>query len=768
MKSSSGSERQSVRAPAARSLLIGLTALGGAAAWALPPDARPAASRPAKPSASRPADSASTTSSTTRAPEKPAPAENATRSAGAPASATASAATRPRAKSPAPQVQIYVASVVELSDAIRNSAMGTVGRALAGLLTPPANESDEEFDFASLQELLKQTTQWNDTSLVLSVYRQDSEGRPCWTVRVDWPLAELRRRVEQLLAIEGAKKVLGDVTVRSIESNGECEITLPEVVLCRLVRFGGGAMVVSASDLRPAATAFEKQARAATKATRVAAAVAATASSTNESAASKPASSAAAAPPLVQCLLDLTAGSEEQTFGGFMNALTRVEYSGSLDAERHWVEQWNVRWNLLVGAGVKMALSKVHKPFELSDDAYLASAFAIEVEGFADSLADLPPGTLGSRAGSEVGLEFVPGSGFLPVPDAFYQLRISNVAKATESVRNFILKDASTRAEDDEKPAWFEEPINGRTVFWHDPSADGNSGFSLFNYRTALWFEGASSDSGSSGRLIIAQTSTTVSSAVKRWIELNQRRGGAHAVPTSRRAHWQTEVRWAQIYRLAQPWLAVWASATAGAESPPSPEELGDALRDSVIDLRMEYAGLKIEHRGPLMLAAFYLPAITATALGAGIDEESEAARERMACRHLRVLHHHARLFHKDYGRWPATVDELEGYVDFDSHPYLLRLRPQNEGVISSLAGMITLGAPKRRPGGSAAKQDESSDGPDVSLFEIDWSGDDEGWRLRIRDGEFKEWKTIYIDAAGELHRVPRPEGAAAASRPAS
>src|SRR5205823_3332028 len=107
----------------------------------------------------------------------------------------------------------------------------------------------------------------------------------------------------------------------------------------------------------------------------------------------------------------------------------------------------------------------------------------------------------------------------------------------------------------------------------------------------------------------------------------------------------------------------------------------------------------------------------------------------------------HAKLFETDFGRWPANVAELEGYVDFDSHPDLLSLRPKEDSFAAGFVSMFTTHTTKVR-------REEGQDLIDDGLYVIEGDGGD--WCLRFRNDQFKQQKTICIDAKGEIHRVSK------------
>jgi hypothetical protein len=129
-----------------------------------------------------------------------------------------------------------------------------------------------------------------------------------------------------------------------------------------------------------------------------------------------------------------------------------------------------------------------------------------------------------------------------------------------------------------------------------------------------------------------------------------------------------------------------------------------------------------------------------------------------VACRNLRVLYHHSKLFKKDYGRWPSTVAELDGYVDFASHPNLLSLRPKDGGFLGGFVSIFTSDKKKK----AAEDVEADDDAIDDSLYEIDWSPGD--WKLKFRADQFAEYSTIYVDKEGEIHRVPKKEEKKAAA----
>ncbi|MEE8169529.1 MAG: hypothetical protein V3T70_03185 [Phycisphaerae bacterium] len=640
------------------------------------------------------------------------------------ASASAPATAPADDEGPALQFEAYLPSVLRLAEAARRSRTAALYQAVSGMVSFDASDADEGLDVAALLELLEHVRSWPDTAAEILILDLDGDGRPRWAVNLDWPLTELRARVAELSASEGADKVLGEVRLTEREDD-LFEVGLPDTVLAYLAGRDGGSQIRSTIEWTTDCGSFAPK--------------------DADGGGDDPADDEKA--PLLQCRYVLPANG-----GGVFGAMTGIRdvyYNVRLDKVGRWREFWQLRWNVLVGAGVKATLKRVRRPFDCPADAFISASFSLAGgSGMADQIAELPEGTLAGRAGADVNLSVVPGTGFLPAPDLFYQMKVHGIKRAVEAIREAIVEDNRERKEDDRPIAWREESVDGKPLFWLDPGADTGYGIQPITFRTVVFFDTRGSNDSDDGRLIIVKTSTWADGARRRWKALTADADGVRKVPSSRRAHWQMILDWKNIYALAQPWLCLLSSFMQGAELPPTAAELGAALSPSRVDLRIEFAGLKVAHRGPIPLGAAYVPLVAYAALQQGAGHGSEAGREQTACRNLRVLHHHARLFEKDYRRWPANVAELDGYVDFDSHSYLLRLRAKRDGLLSGLSRAI-FGTPR----GATSEDDEAVDD---SLYEIDWSQREADWKLKFRDGEFKHWATIYVDAEGEIHRVAK------------
>ena len=661
------------------------------------------------------------------------------------------AATTQASKTIAPQVEVYIPSIADLVKAAKQSKSADLYRAIAGMFSLPADETGEEFDFAALTKLLEQITTWPDTSFVLATYSEDREGRLRWSGRVDWPLDDLRARVESLLKLDATAKILKDVELRR-RDDGKYQIELPDVVLAVLSESGTGSLIASGEELSAPEAVFGRDYTGEPPTTQAAT----SAESGQEPAAEAKKPKARKKPMLVYCRLNLSGGGEDDgpsPFAAFAG-VKDVRYGGTIGKDGLWNEKLVIAWNPLVGAALKTTFKKLKEPIECPRDALVMAAFnAGFSDGLADGLADLPSGTIGGRAAEGAAVAVVPGNGFLPFPDVYFQFTARSKDKIIDSIRRAIEKDTQEREEEDRPVIWHEETIDDRLVFWCNQSADGGFGLMPATYRTVVFFDAPRTGyKAEPPRLIIARTPMWADDAVRHWGELTKSAKSRIALPDSKDAHWQARISWRRVYDLVQPYLALLAGFVEGATPPPVAQELKGSLADSIISIRIDYGGLQVSGVGPVPIGALYVPVVAATSLGATGDYSSEAERERVACRHLRVLYHHAKLFKEDYGRWPATVAELDGYVDFASHSDLLYLRPKNSGFTTSLVSVIAGRTPR-------VVVEEEERKIDDSLYAIEWSPDD--WKLRFRDGEFVNYQTIYIDTEEKIHRVPKPETAA-------
>ncbi len=630
-----------------------------------------------------------------------------------------------------PQVEIFIPSVARLAEEVERSRTGGLLRELSGLMPLPRDDTGEGFDFDALYGLGERISKWPDTSLAVTVYSQDNQGRPRWTAQLDWSLPDLAGRVAGVLEDERASKILKDFALKK-DAEGRWRIELPDTVIAVLSSHHGRSLISSAADLAPPEKLFGRP--------------------SSKSSSKKSAS-------LIYCRLNLEASDGEGgSFFTMLSGVSDIRYAGNVDNDGRWRERFSVRWNPFVGALLKATFKKTERSYQCPRDSLAAGVCHLGMsEGLADSIAGLPMGTIGGRADGEMAIAVVAGEGFLPIPDMFYQFRARRVDKIVESIREAMEKDAEERRDDDRKPAWHELEIGDDVVFVHDPSVDNHGSFSMATFRTVVFFDRQEHGEKGGDRLILAQTSNWPEEIVPRWRSLLRTSKSRVTLPSSDKAHWQLTVNWSAIYALADPYLTILSGMTEGARPPGSVEKLRGVLCNSVVDVRILYTGLDVRHGGPVPIGAAYVPAVAAMALSKSAEWGSEAYREQVACRNLRALHHHAKLFKRDFGRWPANVAELDGYVDFSSHPYLLTLQPKDEGFLKGFVSVFTTNKK------SLEAEERDEDEIDDSLYEVEWSPD--AWMLRMRAGEFRNYATICIDEVGEIHRVPmanktKPDGA--------
>lgn len=627
-----------------------------------------------------------------------------------------------------PQLELYIPSFADLVSAARASKTVQLYRAVSGLMPSLESETDEGLDATALVDLLARVADWPDTAVTLTTYTLDRDGRPRWALRVSWAADALVARLQELLDQPAAKQLLKNVALNKHDDVWRLE--LPDLVLAVIAPSGDGSIIASDASISIPGKVFgiEEASAARQKDRNV---------------------------PVLYCSLNLDAGDESEKASSVLGSLTglsNIRYWLTPYDDGRWREDFAVSWNPLLGAALKAVFQKAEKQYDCPKACLFAAVVNLGAitEGMPDSMSGLPVGTLGPHVRGDLALSVVPGTGFLPFPDVYFQFRSAAANFIHDDVRDYIEKDNQKRRDEDQRPAWREEKVDDQTVFWRDPTADSRGGMlSPATYRTVLFVDTRGEGDNAVSHVIIAQTSGWAEDAVRHWKKLTASKQTVK-IPSSRKYHWQARLHWKSVYELIQPYLGLAAAFTSGSTMPPEAQELSDSLDDAIIDVNIGLGGVRARHRGPVPLGLVYVPAVTAVSFSSTPDPASEAAREQTAARHLRVLHHHASLFRKDYGRWPANVAELDGYVDFASHPELLRLVEQQKSFGASMAEVL-FGAGAATT--SSTERDE--DAIDDSLYQIQWSAGDD-WHLSIREGEFKNFKSIQIDAMGKIHRSPK------------
>jgi hypothetical protein len=245
--------------------------------------------------------------------------------------------------------------------------------------------------------------------------------------------------------------------------------------------------------------------------------------------------------------------------------------------------------------------------------------------------------------------------------------------------------------------------------------------------------------------LVVGWTSTSPERFVRRWLDLPRTKNKRY-LPQRKKTNGQVWINWRQLYKWLSPYVNVPTGALVGVMPLPDADAVADSMTDALLTAKTGYAGLRISHEGPLPTGLLLVPALVG--MSSATDERggSDLARERLACRRLRVLHHHATLFKKDVGRWPAEVAELDGYVDFAGHPELLKLQLSSRKRWSAL---FTEWSGKEEDTGEEEDEDEST--LDDDLYVIDWGRD--AWRLKLAPETLEHLEELYIDQDGEIHR---------------
>jgi len=658
-----------------------------------------------------------------------------------------------------PHFEIYIPSAKKLGESAQQSRTAKLVDAVASLFPKPDPElattdddEDESIDPATLLKVGEKLLEWPDTSIRFTTYAQDRDGRPQWALATDWPVQDLVERLRSIIEDENTGKLFENLKIVAAEDDDDTyRLELPDLTLAHLAATDVGSVIKATPTLKvdPNVFGVEKSTKGNSKKTLV----------------------------FSRFNLDVDDETQSNSVLTGLAGFDTIDYELRMYKDGRWRETYMVQWNALVGVAVKAVFGETKHEFDCPAEAYANAVVNLGSvsQTAADGLAGLQIGTIGARAGSDMGITVLPGKGFLPFPDTFYQFRLSSKEGTIKAIRKFIEKDTKKRTKQERRRAWYEDEIDGDVVFWRDPTADyQRSGILPVTYRNVIFFEdlpdaaendeAASEDEGSGqgdaetkaekstpALLVVSNSSTWHDMAVANWREQSKK---YVTLPSSKSVDWQGLISWKRLYQLAHPYMVLAVGAAGDQPGPPSPAALDEALADSRVDIKIGVSGFYARHVGPVPVGFAYNPAVAAVTLGTTAAASSELAREQIACERLRTLHYHCKLFAKDYDRWPATVAELDGYVDFASHPQLLRIRPKKKGFFKGFVSVFS----QRTEDESKTEEDdgwEEEQAIDDSLYVIDWSADPDEWRLRFRDGEFKNYQTISVNTAGDIERVP-------------
>ena len=183
-------------------------------------------------------------------------------------------------------------------------------------------------------------------------------------------------------------------------------------------------------------------------------------------------------------------------------------------------------------------------------------------------------------------------------------------------------------------------------------------------------------------------------------------------LPNRKKTNGQLWLNWNAFYG----WLSPYANLAIGIVAKdallPLPDEMAADLTDASVTLKTRYTGLQVKHSGPVPIGALIVPTFFTSSVVPDESGGSDLARERLASQRLKVFHHHAKLFKKDIGRWPAELAELDGYIDFAGNPRLLKLQ------LSSRKGWTDMF--ENLLGGGDEEDDDDEDDEESDILEDD------------------------------------------------
>ncbi|MCP4592894.1 MAG: hypothetical protein GY842_19330 [bacterium] len=648
---------------------------------------------------------------------------------------------------PKPRFELHVPSLHGLLTDARRSHSGPFIEHLGRLLTELGSSSAEGVDVEGASSVLAQVKAWPDTSVEAMIFAADNEGLAQWAVQLDWPLKDLHTRLQPLLTLEAAETLFAGITLTARPEGGYV-LALPGTTLAYLLPVDDARSVVASHpDLELPEAPFRGT------------------EETEKTGAS-----------LLVCRLNLQGTEKDSgaTFWSSLSALTDAVYAMRVNETGEWVEQINVHWPPGVGMLAKAALGKVKQTFFVPDEAFGGFVFdAVSFQAMLDGIAGFGPqmmmdgpgrvtmvgevetGPIASNTGSAACLTLLPGTGFAPIPDLVFQLKTQRAEKLIEDIREATKKSNKLFRDREQPEPWHEAEVKDRPIFWSDSHAVRGGSIMPFVNRPVLFI---TKEVDAKGRerdfLVVGMTTSSPKRLVRRWVE-SPRPKERRYLPDARKPHGEVWINWQQAYRLIQPYVNLSLAVISRDLLLPRMKDLQGRLTDAALVVKVRYSGIEATHRGPIPAGVIALP--TLFGLATTETRGTDLARERSACRTLKVFHHHAELFKKDLGRWPAELAELDGYVDFAGHPYLLDLDLSAKKRRSDWLGDIFGDGDEDEEDGEEEEFDDEDDGMvdiDDDLFVIDWGR--EAWTLGIAPDTFEHLEQLYIDQDGKIHRVEK------------
>jgi hypothetical protein len=606
---------------------------------------------------------------------------------------------------------------------------------LGGMLAEAGQASAEGLDVEGLYSILKLLGDWPATSLYAVTYTPDLEGKARWAIRFDGSLKELHGRVDRLLKSDLGSSIFSGMKMGR-GGAGAYVIRLAGAPICYLrAAPDSGACITSHADLPlPAKPTLKKS------------------------------TAGGQAPELIYSRINL-AGTEEDSgatmFSGF-SLVTQVDYSAHVDESGDWQEEVMVHWPLISGMGAKVLLGNVKQTFFVPREAFGAAAYSLVVaKEMLDTIAGFDPmimkdesgdgsGPLAGHVSSELCTLLLPGTGFLPMPDTLFQSRLSGAEDWIDDVREAIDKVNKHHEEREESPPWHEATVRDRTVFWHDGGATLPGATMPVTLKSVI-FTTKEYDARDRERefLVVGLTSTTPQDLVERWLDLPRGKEGVY-LPQAKKTSGQVWFNWKQIYKWVSPYVNISLSAVVQDALLPGMEEIAAELSDGILTARTSYSGFKVSYQGPLPTGIFVIPGMLSLSMATDGSGGSDLARERLARQRLKILFHHCKLFHKDMGRWPAEVAELQGYIDFDGNPELLELELSSKQMIAEFFDDLF---------GDDEEREKAEEDVELVIFEqspyvIDWG--EREWSLGYAPATFVHLEKLWIDQDGKIHRKVR------------
>ncbi|MCK4659427.1 MAG: hypothetical protein KAV82_07885, partial [Phycisphaerae bacterium] len=397
-------------------------------------------------------------------------------------------------------------------------------------------------------------------------------------------------------------------------------------------------------------------------------------------------------------------------------------------------------------------------PGMLENMAGFGPQMMMEESGSFTIMGEAAGGPISANVDSQMCITILPGTGFMPVPDFVIQVKTKHAEKLIESIRKATKKINKLYRRREQPRPWHKATVKDRPIFWSNAGAVRGAILMPWVMRPVL-FVTTETDARDRERdfLVLAFTTTSPKNLVRRWIEM-PRPKDRRFLPEKRKVHGQMWVNWEQTYKWIQPYLNLSLSIVSRDLLLPSAKEMSDKLTDASLTMKVRYEGVRVSHRGPIPAGVVAVP----TLLGIASEMESrgsDLARERSACRRLKVFYHHAKLFERDMGRWPAELAELDGYIDFAGHPYLTRLELSPKKRRSDwFESVIESDDEDEEDEEEEEDEDEAWISIDDDQFVIEWGR--ELWTLGVAPGTFEHLDNLYIDQDGNIHRVEKKPAA--------